>query len=289
MKIGFVSLPVAGHLNPMTALARRLQARGNEVVFIGAPDAEATVRAAGLNFVSYCEKEYPPGSVSKGWARVAELHGFDAMRHAALELLPGFLQAALQHLPETLAEQGVDALVLDIAHRYLQLVPIGLGMPYVDIWNILNVDYSGQTPVCFFSWPYETTPEAVARNVKGLKTIGDWYVPIKATTQTYAEKHGLDIDWNNPSSILSKLAIISQTPREFDFPNIDWPAHFHYAGPFHDGAGRQQISFPWEELTGKPLIYASLRTLVNGLKPVYRSILGAVETLPDVSLRRSLS
>jgi UDP:flavonoid glycosyltransferase YjiC (YdhE family) len=40
MKIGFVSMPFSGHLNPMTALARRLQSRGNEVVFIGVPDDE---------------------------------------------------------------------------------------------------------------------------------------------------------------------------------------------------------------------------------------------------------
>ena len=33
MKIGFVSLPFSGHLNPMTALARRLQSRGNEIYF----------------------------------------------------------------------------------------------------------------------------------------------------------------------------------------------------------------------------------------------------------------
>jgi len=28
-KIGFLSMPLSGHLNPMIALARRLQARGN--------------------------------------------------------------------------------------------------------------------------------------------------------------------------------------------------------------------------------------------------------------------
>jgi UDP:flavonoid glycosyltransferase YjiC (YdhE family) len=48
MKLGFVSMPVTGHLNPMTALARKLQSCGNEVVFIGLPDAEPIVRAANL-------------------------------------------------------------------------------------------------------------------------------------------------------------------------------------------------------------------------------------------------
>src|SRR5258708_17653059 len=49
MKIGFVSMPLSGHLNPMTALARTLQSRGNEVVFFGVPDVEPFARAAGLD------------------------------------------------------------------------------------------------------------------------------------------------------------------------------------------------------------------------------------------------
>ena len=63
MKIGFVSMPLSGHLNPMTALARRLQSRGNEVVFFGVPDVEPFARAAGLDFVPYGETEYPVGSI----------------------------------------------------------------------------------------------------------------------------------------------------------------------------------------------------------------------------------
>jgi zeaxanthin glucosyltransferase len=33
MKLGFISINVPGHLNPMTTLARHLQRRGHEVVF----------------------------------------------------------------------------------------------------------------------------------------------------------------------------------------------------------------------------------------------------------------
>lgn len=53
MKIAFVSLPVAGHLNPMSALAAKVQSDGNEVVFISVADAEARAVAAGLRFVAY--------------------------------------------------------------------------------------------------------------------------------------------------------------------------------------------------------------------------------------------
>ena len=68
MRIGFLSLPLTGHLNPMTALARKLQSRGDEVRFIGVPDVEPAVCAANLTFEPYCEEEYPAGSVAQIYA-----------------------------------------------------------------------------------------------------------------------------------------------------------------------------------------------------------------------------
>jgi MGT family glycosyltransferase len=89
----------------------------------------------------------------------------------------------------------------------------------------------------------------------------------------------LQIDWDTPNSTISKLAVITQTPKEFDFPNIPHAPAFHYAGPFHDDYGRERVAFPWEKLTGEPLIYASMGTLVNGLTDVFRIILKAVAAI----------
>lgn len=52
--------------------------------------------------------------------------------------------------------------------------------------------------------------------------------------------------------------------------------------------GLQPVPFPWEKLTGKPLIYASLGTLVNGLKNVHAAILKAVGEFPDMQAVLSL-
>jgi zeaxanthin glucosyltransferase len=51
MKLGFICLNLPGHLNPMTALARHLQARNHEVVFLDSPSA------GGLPCVPGDEKE----------------------------------------------------------------------------------------------------------------------------------------------------------------------------------------------------------------------------------------
>jgi MGT family glycosyltransferase len=276
MKIGFLSLPLTGHLNPMTALARKLQSRGHEIVFIGVPDIEPVVRAADLDFVSFCESEYPPGSVAKRLDGVAKLHGLDVVRYTVRELTSGLINAAFEHLPGKIAETGVNALVLDTAYRLLELVPMHLRLPYVQIWNILHYDLSGSTPVALYSWPHETSPEALARNVEGLQIFREYREALLPIARGYAERNGLKIDWNNPDATVSKLAVITQTPREFDFPIPHLPPQFHYAGPFQDNQGRRPVPFPWEKLTDKPLVYASMGTLVNGLKNVYSTILEAV-------------
>jgi zeaxanthin glucosyltransferase len=283
MKIGFLSLPLTGHLNPMTALARKLQSRGHEIVFIGVPDIEPVVRAADLDFVPFCQNEYPLGSVPKSWGAVANLQGLDVVRYTVRELSPGLLKAALEHLPGKIAETGVNALVLDTMCR-LEIVPMHLGLPYVQIWNVLHFDSSGSTPLALYSWPYETSPEALARNAEGLQILRELSERSGPIVRAYAERNGLQIDWKNPAATVSKLAVITQTPKEFDFPIRNLPPQFHYAGPLHDDGGREPFPFPWEKLTGKPLIYASLGTLVNGLSHLYGKILEAVSEFPKVQV-----
>jgi MGT family glycosyltransferase len=284
MKIGFVSMPYVGHLNPMTTLARRLQSRGHEVVFIGVPDVEPFARAAGLDFVSYGETEYPIGSIAKLYSSVAKLHGFEVVRHSCMDLNPDLTRVTFDYLAEKLATTGVEALVIDTIHFFIELVPLSMSIPYVQIWNVLHLDFSGATPPCLFSSPLDTSQEGLNRNAANLAKVGAILGPLAEIARSYADKVGLNIDWKDPAATVSKLAVITQTPKEFDFPGIPWPAQVHYAGPFHDDEGREPVPFPWDKLTDKPLIYASLGTLVNGLDDVYKRILEAVKPLEDVQV-----
>jgi zeaxanthin glucosyltransferase len=214
---------------------------------------------------------------------VAKLHGLDVIRYTAREVTSGLMKAAFEHLPGKIAETGVNALVLDTAYRFVELVPMHLRLPYVQIWNILHYDLSGSTPVALYSWPHETTPEALARNVEGLQIFHEYRGALLPIARAYAERNGLKIDWNNPGATVSKLAVITQTPKEFDFPIPHLPPQFHYAGPFQDNQGREPVPFPWEKLTDN-LVYASMGTLVNGLKNVYRTILEAVGEFPQMQV-----
>jgi hypothetical protein len=126
----------------MTALARRLQARGNEVVFFGVPDVEPFARAAGLDFVPYGETEYPFGSIEKVYGSVAKLHGFEVVRHVCMDLNPGLARVVFEYLPGKLATTGIEALVIDTVHFFIELVPLSMSIPYVHVWNVLHLDIS---------------------------------------------------------------------------------------------------------------------------------------------------
>ncbi|MBV8437628.1 MAG: glycosyl transferase, partial [Silvibacterium sp.] len=288
MKIGFVSLPFTGHLNPMAALARKVRTRGHEVVFIGIPDIEPTIRAAGLTFIPYCENEFPAGSLDQYLAPISRLQGLAAVQNTNLHLTPGLAKAAFEHLPRLIKEISVEALVVDTLHRFLELIPMSLNIPCVHIWNTLHIDGTGTTPACIYDWPHEDTPEARTRNLEGLKKLGGIASPTLALAKAYADKAGLQIDWTNPATAVPKLAVITQTPKEFDFQGIPWPPQFHYERPFHESDGHASIPFPWEKLNGKLLIYASLGTLVNGLDHVYKIILEATEKVPEAQLVLSI-
>jgi zeaxanthin glucosyltransferase len=287
MKVAFVAPPISGHLNPMTTLARELQSRNNDVVIISLPDGEPSVRAAGLTFLPCAAKEFPAGSLKERFRQRSKLKGEEALR-AILQSAVGRTEAMLNSLPATLTAAAVDAVVLDTVLFYTELVPMSLSMPYAHVANALHFDYSGYTPLCFYDWHHETTPAGLARNRKGVERFLEMLAPNIAVGRAYAKRAGLDVDWDNPSATISQLAWITQTPQTFDFESSHWPPQFHHTGPFHDGAGRVDVDFPWERLTGEPLIYASMGTLQNGLENVFRAIAEAAAPHRNVQLVLSI-
>jgi len=277
MKIGFICINGPGHLNPMTALARQLQARNHDVVFLISSDA------AGLPCVPGSEKD----RYNESRREVSKMQGEDALQFSVRVLL-GRTEAILKSLPAVVQANGVDALVIDTIQFYAELGAMQLGMPYIHVSNALHLDFSGYTPLSLYDWPHQTTPSALARNREGVAKFAKILENANEGIRAYAESAGLEIDWESPNSTLSPLASITQTPSAFDFESAHWPLQFHHTGPFHDGKGREKVDFPWERLTGEPLIYASMGTRMNGRAEVFRTIVAAVAKHKGLQLVLSL-
>ncbi|HEY0793115.1 MAG TPA: nucleotide disphospho-sugar-binding domain-containing protein [Chthoniobacterales bacterium] len=277
MKLGFICPNLPGHLNPMTALARQLQARNHEVVFLYSSGA------AGLPFVPATEKD----NINENMPAISKMRGEDALQFS-LRMLLAQTEKILKTLPATVKATGVEALVLDSVQFYAELGAMQLGLPYLQVSAALHFDFSGYTPLTIYRWPHQTTPAALARNREGVARFTRMLQASNAGIKAYAKGAGLNIDWEDLASTLSPWASITQVPRIFDFESSHWPAQFHHTGPFHDGQGREQVNFPWERLTGEPLVYASMGTILNGQVDVFRTIVAALARHKDLQLVLSL-
>jgi len=273
MKLGFICPNAAGHLNPITALARQLQTRNHDVVFLYSSGA------AGLPFVPGPDEDH----IDETIAEVSKLQGEEALKFSISWLMTQ-TATILKSLPAIVQANRVDALVIDTVQFYVELGAMQLGMPYIHVSAAMHHDYTGYTPLSLYDWPHQITPSALARNREGVAKFAKILESGNAGTRAYAEKVGLKIDWEAPGSTISPLASITQVPRAFDFESSHWPSQFHHTGPFHDGKGREKVDFPWGRLTGEPLIYASMGTILNGRLDIFRTIVAALAKHKDLQL-----
>ncbi len=260
----------------MTALARRLASRGHEVVCIGMPDAARGVASAGLPFAEIGGSQCPLGWFATMSEKLSRLSGRRAIAFT-MQWIDQNCQAEIADTPALLERVKVDGLVVDIINSGVAVVAMGAGIPFVHISCTPLADLSGVAPVFLFPWPHKDGFVPRLRNRMGVAGYQLAIRKIRARLETYVLSKGVSLDRSDPYSVVSKLACLSQMPAAFDFPGDHLPPHFHRTGPFHDGLGRAPVNFPWERLTGAPLIYASMGTMQNGMEEVFRTILKAVE------------
>src|SRR5215468_2709483 len=79
-RIGVLSFSSPGHYYPLTALGRRLQSRGHEVIYFQVADLEPAIRAAGLEFRQIGREDFPPGALRARDEELGKLEGMAALR-----------------------------------------------------------------------------------------------------------------------------------------------------------------------------------------------------------------
>jgi zeaxanthin glucosyltransferase len=273
MKIGFVCIAVPGHFNPMSEMARQLQARNHDVVLLSHPRIESAARAANLPFIPFGEKEVPANNLSEILDTLSRLTGEQGLQFT-IDALAQRTKLKWQIFPKLLSANGIDALVLDDCDFYSEVVPIYLGMPYAVLSNALHFDFSGDTPLCVYDWAHLNTREARERNREGVTKFTRMLMRSNGELIAEVKKAGLQLNWENRSSLFYDRTWITQCPREFDFESDCGPRQFRYAGPFNSGA-RPEPAFPWDRLTGEPIVYASMGTIQNSNADLFRTIAAA--------------
>lgn len=150
MRIAITIPAPVGHLNPMTALARRMESRGHEVICIGPADSGKGVVAAGLRFEPYYERQFPLGSYAERAHILSRLTGDDAVAYT-FQWIGDECRAQLDEAPGVLARLAPDGVVADQVHQGVSAVAMGMGVPFVTVSCTPLTDLSGVTPLWLFS------------------------------------------------------------------------------------------------------------------------------------------
>lgn len=274
---GIICPAGTGHLNVMIPLGNELLRRGHQVTVLGFLDAQAKTLASGLEFQPLAEDEFPLGSNEEEFAQRGKISGLSALQHS-LKAGHKRLTAILINAPTTIKKAGIEALLVDQVSLEGGTIADFLNLPFITICGALLLNREPSIPPICTTWQYSPTWKGRLRNRIGYRLLSLLTKPIRETIAQSRKEWKLPL-YSQPSDHYSKLAQISQQPPEFDFPRQNLPPHFHFTGPYHNSATRLPVPFPFEQLTGKPLIYASMGTIQNRLLEVFQTIASACEGL----------
>lgn len=264
----------AGHLLSVGPIGVELVARGHQVTVIARERAAGICGQLGLPLGQIELDDVPWRTSHLLWAAFALVGS--AWRISLRDKFRWRADAILQRLPHRLQELAIDGIIVDQTMSAVGSAAEHLGIPFVTICSALLWNEEDSVPPPFTGWPYEDTPAAHRRNRRG---YAGWHWFIRTELQAinrHRKRWGLR-QFTHIDEAFSPLAQISQLCPEFDFPRRELPPQFHYIGSLaHGRRVTDDKPFPWDKLSGRPLIFASLGTdpYPSNL-PVFRRILEA--------------
>ncbi len=266
--LGIFCLPMPSHVNLFLALAETLAARGHRITFFGITGNEQKIRGRGFDFQATDSDIEPPGALASMIRQIGEsgpLRGMrlqgrvDELRYeAVLRNAPGLVQAA-----------RLDGMIVDQAEACSGSIAEAAGLPWVNVASGLCMNTEPGVPPLFTLWSNHADAWRLLRNRTAHAGLEIAAIKTRSIINGYRKRWGLRPLRANRDAF-SPFAQIAQQNREFDFPRRRLPECFHYVGPIR-ASFRPTVAFPWQDLDGRPLIYASLGT-VNRHPHVYAAI-----------------
>lgn len=269
-----------GHLNPMVTLGRELQRRGHQVTAVSFPDAASRVARAGLAFAETGAASFPSGEWERMTRRLSGKAGIPAA-FFTIGWIARIVRVMLEELPGKLRQGRFDGVVMDQVCFGAEWATAQAGLPLAVVCNALPVHFQPDIPPHSETWPWTTGRWAILRNrlVQGLllQAGRKFWGPIRARVRGGGGNFEVRQYLNElPPSLVQ----VAQLPACLDFPRRHSPDHFHHTGPWHDAGREPAVAFDDSWLDGRPLVFASLGTLQNGLDSLYQVILDACADLP---------
>ena len=230
-----------------------------------------------MEFVPIGTEDHPEGSLAEFSRAVAQLKGIPALRFG-IRAAEKEADSLLRDAPAAMLSHGVTAIVGDQGSPVCSSIAERLGVPFFSICNAIAANRDPSLPPSFAGWKPGHHPLIRLRNRAANLAVDSAVKPITRTINRYRTQWGLP-ELRKLEETFSPYAQISQQSEEFDFPNPSRPRNFHYVGLLRRAAS-DAVPFPFERLDGRPVLYASLGTVMGSAPGVYRQLAMVCEGPP---------
>ena len=268
--IGLICPAATGHLNTMLPLGAELAQRGHRVTLFSFLDAQSQTLGAGLDFHPIGQASYPAGALTQAWRDIGQQSGVAALR-ATVRLIRDLAIITLQEAPDAIKAKAIEGLVVDQVSVAGGTIAEALNIPFATLCSAVVLNQDFDLPPAVTGWRYDPSRWGRLRNRLGWAMFNRILMPISELVAEHRRRWALPIR-GHPNQSYSQLAQISQEPAEFEFPRTQLPPWFHFTGPFHSTLGRPEVTFRFERLTGQPVIYASLGSIINQRPRIFQTI-----------------
>ncbi len=268
--LGVLCYPGAGHLNPLIALSRELVSRGHQVTFFLPIEFEAQICQQGFGFFPIKVSDAEPARRDTEAAPEPKIGWIEDTR-ANLSRLDEEIGIYMREYLAAISAAGVDALLMGEITLAGPTVAEILRTPYFVVSTSIPHNFGWSAPQALL--PHRTWQEQLQARIFEV-SIFCMRGPVRRILDRYRCQAGLG-PIAERGTAFPELAHITQWPRCLDTPREEVPDRFFYTGPFVDAGARSSIEFPWHQLNGRPLVYASLGTTRKADPEIYDRIASA--------------
>ncbi|MBV7329457.1 glycosyl transferase family 1 [Chloroflexi bacterium TSY] len=264
----FLSHPAHGHINPTLPVVAELVRRGEKVVYYATDLFRAKVEATGAEYRSFgpqelFERQLAYGGIFGGMAGLIE---------ATEEILPNLLAELRDDLP--------DYLLLEAHSVPGNLVQKILDLPAMTLCAMFAFNERLISPPALNRFMYAQAPAPVV--LDGLLGLNHYTEVAQRISQRYGILCPNIIEYlSNPQPL--NIVFTSQYFQIGGDQAFD--DTYKFVGPsvtpnIETNQVHQDDNFPWDALTGQPLIYISMGTMYNADADFYHACFDAFADSP---------
>ncbi len=264
------TVPLTGHVQPMTVLVRALVDRGHDVRWCTGSKFAPAVRATGASFVPMQHaKDWDDADVEAAFPALHKKRGLSRVKTQLKELFIGQAIGQLRDLEAITRDAPADAIVADSAHLGAALHAELHGVPWIGVGiSALMIPSIDTAP---FGSAYPPQPGAAGERRNKIMNHVVFRVMFAGVNRAWRRvrvEAGLPAGDGTYFDVLSPDLFLQPTVPSFEYPRRDLPAQVRFIGPLIPRVANPPIPAWWADVTaararGTPIVLVTQGTLAT--------------------------